>query len=218
MGFVADKHTEAVVRQANARRQAQYEREVERAATPLLAWGGVAEPAPEPPAAETVEDRLAMRLVREERSFWKYTVFNAASEAALVNKARWYAYLCSLHPAAPPGLFETLMDPTFGPPLALAGRARKTYARLIEDFPVADDFENRPAPWFDIRRKHWHLCQSLPEEERKTGAWKAAMEAEIAAWQAEHPEETATWQNWWEERKAREQCREVVAHDKKYAA
>jgi hypothetical protein len=159
-----------------------------------------------------------MRLIREERSFWQYDVGARSREAALVNQARWYAYLCSLHPSAPPGIFDALMDYSYGPPLALAARARKTYARLIEGFPVADDFENRPAPWFAIRRAHWLRIQTLPAAERESGAWKAEMEAEIATWKTEHPEETAAWETWWQERMAREACRRVVPHDVKYRA
>lgn len=94
--LVADKHTEAVVRQANERRQAQWQKEVERTATPLLTWGGVADPTPAPPEIETVEDRLAMRLRRDERSFWKYDIGFRAKDAAERAAGRWYAYLCRL--------------------------------------------------------------------------------------------------------------------------
>lgn len=215
--LVADKHTEAVVRQANARRQAQWAKEVEKTATPLLAWGGVAEPTPEPPKIETVEDRLAMRLLRDERSFWKYNVFHAASEAALMNSARWYAYLCSLHPSAPPGIFDRIMSSRGGPNF-VRYLARKTYARLLEGFPVEDDFEARPAPWMHITRAHWLRIESLPPAERQTGAWKAEMEAEVTAWKAAHPEESAAWETWWRDRKEREASRQIVLHDRRYAA
>lgn len=215
--LVADKHTEAVVRLANERRQAQWQKEVERTATPLLTWGGVADPTPAPPEIETVEDRLAMRLRRDERSFWKYDIGFRAKDAAERAAGRWYAYLCSLHPAAPPQIFERIVNSKGGASFVLY-LARKTYARLIEGFPVEDDFEARPAPWVAIMRKHWLRLDDLPLEERRTGAWKAAMEAEIAEWKASHPEETAAWESWRAARDEREASHRVNHHDGRYAA
>lgn len=191
--LVADKHTEAVVRQANARRVAD---------APLLAHAGLVK-------METVEDRLALRRRVEEGTFWRSLTW-AARDAATKNRARWYAYLCSLHPNAPAGLFERLVDERWAPPDVVFARARRTYARLLEGLSVDDDFEVIPAPWIDICRRHW-LRLDVPPVQRK-----ADMEAEIAAWKAAHPEEADAWE---QRRRARAEAkREVVYHDGRYAA
>ncbi len=100
--LVADKQTEAVVRVANRSRQAKVDKAnaAAIAAAPLLAWAGMVEQQP-PPAVETVEDRLDLRR-RVIAGTYRTTVIRAERDAQLMASARWYVYLCSLHPDAPP--------------------------------------------------------------------------------------------------------------------
>jgi hypothetical protein len=192
--LVADKHTEAVVRQANARRLKVWQAEVERTETPLLAWGGVAEPVPAAPQPETVDDRLELRR-RGIQGTARRSMRDAEKDAQWTAAAHWYRYLCTLHPAAPTeGLSEFFAQRArHGGPLMAYITARKTYAKLIAGHPVQDDFTVVPAPWLDISRRHWRNVEEIPPEVRKTGLWKATMAAEVDAWKAAHPEEVAAW-------------------------
>lgn len=186
--LIADKHTEAVVRRANARRLKVWQAEVERTETPLLAWADVAEPTPAPPNLETVEDRLALRRRVQEGTFRRCQV-DAERGAQQMAAARWYAYLCSLHPDAPPELEEYFAQRwRHGGPLMAKIVARTFYAKLLAGVPVVDDITVEPAPWFELARRHW-LRADIPAAQRR-----ADERAEVEAWNAAHPEETAAWE------------------------
>lgn len=207
--LVADKHTEAVVRQANARRLKVWQAEVERTEAPLLTWADVAEPAPEPPKLETVEDRLALRV--QEGTFRRCLV-DAERGAQQMAAARWYAYLCSLHPDAPPELDEYFTRSwRHGGPLMAKIVARKTYAKLLMGYPVLEDFTVEPAPWFELARRHW-LRTDIPADQRR-----ADERAEVAAWKAAHPEETAAWEARREAKRAREAAGQVNYREPRFA-
>ena len=94
--------------------------------------------------------------------------------------------------------------------------ARTTYAKLLVGHPVQEDFTVNPAPWWDIRRKHYLLAADIPPDERRTGAWKASMEAEVEAWKAAHHDEAETWE---QRRVARRQTEQQVKYsDGRFAA
>lgn len=216
--LVADKHTEAVVRQANTRRLKVWQAEVERTETPLLAWAGVAEPVPSPPELETVDDRLALRRRVQEGTAGR-TLRVAEHDAQWLAGARWYQYLCTLHPDAPEGLTEYFeRSGRHGGPLMAFLVARRTYAKLLSGQPVQEDFVVRPAPWFDICRKHYLLAAGIPPDERKTGAWKAAMAAEVDAWKAKHADEADAWERRREDRQRRQTDQQVKPNDVRFAA
>lgn len=186
--LVADKQTEAVVRVANRSRQAKVDKAnaAAVAAAPLLAWAGMVEQQP-PPAVETVEDRLDLRR-RVIAGTYRTTVIRAERDAQLMASARWYAYLCSLHPDAPPGLdgYFAARWRHGGPVIALIA-AKQTWAKLLSGHPVIDDFTVTPAPWNELVRRWWDRLDLTPAERR------TAADAERAAYQAAHPEETAAW-------------------------
>lgn len=209
--LIADKHTEAVVRQANSRRLKVWQAEVERTETPLLAWGGVAEPTPAPPALETVEDRLALRR-RVHEGTARRVLRDAERDVQYMAAARWYRYLCSLHPDAPPGL-DALFESRGRHGGALMAKivARQTYAKLLAGHPVIDAFVVDPAPWFELGRKHW-LREDVPPPQRKADEL-----AEVEAWKAAHPEETAAWLARRDARHARANSQRVNYHEPRFA-
>lgn len=216
--LVADKHTEAVVRQANTRRLKVWQAEVERTEAPLLAWAGVAEPAPAPPELETVDDRLALRR-RVQEGTARRTLRDAERDAQYLAAAHWYRYLCSLHPDAPEGLSEYFeRRARHGGAIMAYTVARTTYAKLLVGHPVQDGFVLDPAPWFDICRKHWLRLDDIPPEERKTGAWKVPMEKEVEAWKAAHLDDAEAWECRSEARQRRQADLRVNYSDGRYAA
>lgn len=186
--LIADRRTEAVVRVANRTRQEKVDKANAAAVAeaPLLAWAGMVEQQP-PAPVETIEDRLELRR-RVIAGTYRTTIRRAENDAQQMASARWYAYLCSLHPDAPAGLdgYFAARWRHGGPVVALIA-AKQTWAKLLSGYPVIDDFTVTPAPWNELVRRWWDRLDLPPEERR------AAADAERAAYQAAHPEETAAW-------------------------
>lgn len=208
----ADRRTEAVVRVANRQRTEKVERENARAVAeaPLLAWAGMVEQK-ELPTPETVVDRLELHR-RVIAGTFMNGLKSAEREVQQMAAARWYAYLCSLHPDAPAGLDEYFAQRwRHGGPLMAKITARKTYAKLLMKLPVVEDFTVTPAPWMDIRRRHWLRVEVPP------AARKAAEQADVEAWKAAHPEETAAWEAQRSAREARRAAGFVNPNELRFA-